>query len=164
MTDATATGSGVVVVGVDGSEPSRRALRFAAEDARRRGARLRVIAAYDTASDAFMVGYGAPQVWMDSRHDSVQKMADELVAEVVGEKGPDLDVTVEVRPGPAAAGLVTRSADADLLVVGSRGLGGFRGLVLGSVSQQCVLHARCPVTVVHGDPHPSAAEPAAEPA
>jgi nucleotide-binding universal stress UspA family protein len=59
-----------------------------------------------------------------------------------------LDVTTEAVEGQAAAVLLHAARDADLLVVGSRGLGGFRGLLLGSVSQQCVDHAPCPVVVV----------------
>lgn len=149
MTEKSLPGNGVVVVGVDGSEPSRLALRFAIEDARRRQARLRVVAVYDTSSDAFIVAYGGPQVWMDNRPEIGRKMAERLIADELGEQPTDLDLTVEVRSGMAAAILIQLSADADLLVVGSRGHGGFRGLVLGSVSQQCVLHASCPVTVVH---------------
>jgi nucleotide-binding universal stress UspA family protein len=67
---------------------------------------------------------------------------------VVRAEAPDAEVQTKVVEGPAARVLLGEAADADLLVVGSRGLGGFRELVLGSVSQQCAHHARCPVVIV----------------
>ena len=69
---------------------------------------------------------------------------------------PDLEVVEAVFQGPAGSVLLDAAADADLLVVGSRGHGGFAGLLLGSVSLQCVTHAACPVVVV---PHPERAAP-----
>jgi len=71
-----------------------------------------------------------------------------------GTDGLEVDALVTATPGPQA--LIDRSWDSELLVVGSRGHGGFRGLVLGSVSMQCVLHAHCPVTVVRAEPAPAA--------
>lgn len=147
-----ATSTALVIVGVDGSEPSRQALKFAVAEAGRRHAQLRVVAAYDTANDAFLIAYGGPADLSDSRRVSVQRMADRLLAQTLGGGSNDIDVTVEVRPGSAAGVLLEESSAADLLVVGSRGHGGFRGLALGSVSQQCVQHASCPVTVVHAAP------------
>jgi nucleotide-binding universal stress UspA family protein len=143
------TGAGTVVVGVDGSEQSRQALEFAAEDARRRGASLRVVTAYDATEGEWLVAHGGPPLDADARHTVVDNAVDAIVTEVLGAGAAVPSVQVSVLPGPAAAVLVREAAGADLLVVGSRGLGGFRGLALGSVSQQCVLHAPCPVTVVH---------------
>jgi nucleotide-binding universal stress UspA family protein len=88
--------------------------------------------------------------------DTLQRSRQELdrILAAAGTEGLDVDPVVTATPAPQA--LVDRSADSDLLVIGSRGRGGFRGLVLGSVSMQCVLHAHCPVTVVHSEPQPAA--------
>jgi nucleotide-binding universal stress UspA family protein len=79
--------------------------------------------------------------------------------EAVRREHPTADVETLVVEGPAAHVLVEMSADADMLVVGSCGLGGFRGLLLGSVSLQCVHHSHCPVTVVRQSDHQSDAAP-----
>jgi nucleotide-binding universal stress UspA family protein len=105
--------AGTIVVGVDGSEKSKEALRFALEEARLRGARVEAVYVADVAGDAAAVR--VDQIAVDDR--------------------------------PARA-LIAAAADADLLVVGSRGHGGFAGLLLGSVSQQCAQHAPCPVVIV----------------
>ena len=76
-----------------------------------------------------------------------------LASALSGVDTQGLEVHRVVRQGQPADVLVLEAGEDDLLVVGSRGLGGFRGLLLGSVSQQCTQHARCPVTVV---PHPRA--------
>ena len=106
--------------------------------------------------------------WLAVREERITELATELVTEVLGRKaGLDARVSVEVVPGRPAQALIDASAGADLLVLGSRGHGGFRELVLGSVSQQCVHHAACPVTVVPAErPRraPDAARPAASPA
>ena len=133
--------TGVVVVGVDGSDGGRRALQWAAEEARLRGARLRVVHVWsylNQAGEAFDPAYG---------EDDARRFLDESVAGL-GDGASGLDVErVAVNDLPAR-GLLDSAADADLLVVGARGMGGFRGLLLGSVSQQVAQHAPCPVVIV----------------
>jgi nucleotide-binding universal stress UspA family protein len=145
---------GTIVVGVDGSEGSRTALRWAVDEARLRGATVQAVYVYEHSPSWQMYGYSAEiaaipvSAMPDDEHsrELAQSMVDHLVAEL----GP-VDVEVEAvahedrRPAHA---LVERSRHAELLVVGSRGRGGFAGLVLGSVSQQCVQHAACPVVVM----------------
>jgi nucleotide-binding universal stress UspA family protein len=141
----------VIVVGVDHSEGAKEALRFTYEEARLRETPLRAV-------HAWRFGYiGAPGIESSvpvlgaelSEHSAV---ADASLAATVRETIPDVgEVTIErrVAEGAAAAVLVEESRGADLLVVGSRGHGGFAQLLLGSVSQQCAHHAECPVVIVH---------------
>jgi nucleotide-binding universal stress UspA family protein len=139
---------GLIVVGVDGSEPSRAALRWALEEARLRTCAIRVV--YAWFAHPVLVP-GAPMVAEDweSLRRSAEEFLRELVAQELGEHdGVEVDA---VAPNGAAAEVLVRYArGAELLVVGSRGHGGFAGLLLGSVSQQCVHHAPCPVVIVRG--------------
>ncbi|MDT9686823.1 universal stress protein [Streptomyces sp. P9(2023)] len=133
-----------VVVGVDGSPASHEALRWAAGYAGLVGATVAAVSAFDLPG---AVGWSAPA--MDAEFDGTlaRQALTEEVQEVLTEAG---DVPLEthlVRGNPAMA-LVEASADAELLVVGSRGRGGFASLLLGSVSQQCAAHASCPVVIV----------------
>lgn len=136
-----------VVVGVDGSAGSRAALAFAAQEARLRGARLEVVVAWQypvlTTMPAFGVLPPVEEMAAEAREGLLQFLRDEGLT-----TDPELDVTPVVAQGPASAALLDVSKGADLLVVGSRGYGGFKGLLLGSVSQACVTHATCPVVVV----------------
>ena len=138
-----------VVVGVDGSAGARAALRFAVEDAVRRGVPVEAV-----------ISHRPPEAWMDFdaigefSYDEAEaeavKRAETFIAEVlrdIPEPHPEIHVTAVL--GSAADALIRESAGADLLVVGSRGHGGFSSMLLGSTSMQCVLHASCPVTVVH---------------
>lgn len=155
MTDQQARPGHGVVVGVDGSANSRAALVFAYRDAARRVAPLRVVAAYSPPEYT--------QIWLETgvgvdatdrgemtatMRGKAQAMLDEVRAELSGEPAPPAAEIVAVAGLPART-LIALSAEAELLVVGSRGHGGFASLMLGSVSLQCALHARCPVTVVH---------------
>jgi nucleotide-binding universal stress UspA family protein len=144
-----------IVVGTDGSAGARAALRFALRDADRRGAALEVVAAFDTAETltALCGSSTAPIAGAtDDIREAVLKettrLVEDVCAEVTAELGHLPDVTVTVMAGSAAPVLLQASHGADLLVVGSRGRGGFASMVLGSVGLQCVLHATCPVTVV----------------
>jgi nucleotide-binding universal stress UspA family protein len=134
-----------IVVGVDGSESGARALRWAADEARRRGVPVTAVMAWGYL-DQHNVD---PKVAFDPTYDDV---AARLAAEAaVSDAGiTDLGVVVKIEPVcdlPAVA-LTSASADAGLLVVGSRGLGGFKGLLLGSVSDRCLARSACPVVVV----------------
>ncbi|MGD0085040.1 MAG: universal stress protein [Acidimicrobiales bacterium] len=132
-----------IVVGVDGSPESATALSFAIDEARLRGADLHVIYAY--AAQASLTGWTA-----DDYYKQVEAEAKAALEAVANAAPPTDDLTVDWRciPGNPAEILIEESRHADILVVGSRGLGGFLGLVMGSVSSQCVHHSRCPVLVV----------------
>ncbi|GAB3173872.1 nucleotide-binding universal stress UspA family protein [Micromonospora palomenae] len=137
-----ATGAGPVVVGVDGSESSRVALGFAVESAAQRRVPLRVVRVV-----APPAGRRRP-----SDHDEQATVAGERAAVEESlapwrDTFPNVDVDIEVAPGNPAAALVEASRGAQLVVVGSRGLGGLRGMLLGSVSQQLLQHSSCPVVV-----------------
>jgi len=135
-----------VVVGVDGSRPSRQALQWAFNEARLHGDTLEVVIAWHVPAQ---LGYpGAPTALFDFAEAARQTMEAELDA-VLGADAQG--VMRRVEPGPAAQVLIDASRDADLLVVGSRGHGEFAGMLLGSVGQHCASHAHCPVVVVRGD-------------
>jgi nucleotide-binding universal stress UspA family protein len=142
MASRAAPGSAVpvhrVVVGIDGSDASDRALAWAATEAVRTGAVL---------EGHCSQGVGYLYTPRDEAQTASQKTIDEA-ADRVAEIAPGVTFKGVAHEGPAAKDLIDASEGADLLVVGSRGRGGFRGLLLGSVSQQCTLHARCPVVIV----------------
>ena len=132
-----------IVVGVDGSAPSERALDWAVGEARRSGGTLHLVSAWIF---PMTVGYAFTTTVRDVSH-AAQEILERAIARVA-ELAPDLEVTsvsTEQLPGPA---LVAAARGADLLVVGSRGLGGFEGLLMGSVSRYCSRHASCSVVVV----------------
>jgi nucleotide-binding universal stress UspA family protein len=142
-----------IVVGVDGSPSGRAALRWAVDEAERRGATLVALTAYDVpivyAKDR--LGVVVPdydELLRDARVRAEEVLKEELNTVAVPANVPVELVAVEALQ-PAAA-LVDRAKDATMLVVGTRGRGGFAGLLLGSVSQHCVHHAPCPVVVVRG--------------
>jgi nucleotide-binding universal stress UspA family protein len=137
-----------VVVGVDGSEGSRRALRYAAEEAEAHGAGLTALLAYSVPVPPVTVGLGAPPLRSaDTSRDDAEDLLAATVRETLGEE-PAVKVGTEVVEGSAAAALIDASQGCDLLVVGTRGHGGFAGMLLGSVSQHLAAHAGCTVAVV----------------
>lgn len=135
-----------VIVGVDGSRPSKAALRWAHWHANL--ARGSVVALYTW---EIPVSYPWDVLALDEFHDVARKTLSQAVDEVVG-GDTSVDVRQDVLRDHPAKALVDAAQDADLLVVGNRGHGTFTQALLGSVSQYCVHHAPCPVVVVrdHG--------------
>ncbi|HTT50728.1 MAG TPA: universal stress protein [Streptosporangiaceae bacterium] len=144
MTQQPAGHRARIVVGVDGSAESVEALRWAARQAELTGSELRVLTAWEYPS--FYGWAPANPGQTDFAHLAGQAQQDAL-GKVFGADPPDW-VQAQVTEGPTARALVDAAADADLLVVGSRGHGGLADAVLGSVSTYCVHHARGPVTIV----------------
>ncbi|GIF12877.1 universal stress protein [Actinoplanes teichomyceticus] len=132
---------------MDGSPPAQRALRWAAGQARLTGARLHVVTAWELPS---YHGWAPPAPYDEDLAATAGKVLSISVREVLGDEPSDLVVAESVVPGHPVQVLVDASARAALLVVGCRGHGAFTGALLGSVSQQCVQHSRCPVVVVRG--------------
>ena len=156
-------GDGRVVVGIDGSQPSYGALHWAVNEAVRRNARLDVVNAYRYRLPVAPFG-----VVVDVDRDELDKASRALLEAMVdgalrrGEaRQPDVQLIAS--PSSAARALLDTADGADLLVVGSRGRGPFRGMSVGSVGQQCVRHASCPVVVVRQRPAASAHEVVAGP-
>jgi nucleotide-binding universal stress UspA family protein len=143
-----------VVVGVDGSLGSRVALEYALDEAARRGVGLRVISAV-----------ALPEFWVTPYPGYIPPLPDEIIGatykatqsyvdDVITARGGagEVPVTVETRSGRPGEALVEAAAGAELLVIGHRGRGSVASVLLGSVGLYCVLHARCPVTVVRPRP------------
>ena len=144
--DGMPTHTPLVVVGVDGSECAREALRLAIEETRYRGGELRIVAAWSIPVMMYAGGYLAG---IDpSTFERAAEAEAENAVEQVRRRAPEMEVHGSVANESPAAALLDAAATADLLVVGSRGLGGFERLLLGSVSQQVAQHARCPVLIV----------------
>ena len=147
MTADPGAGEGRIVVGVDGSQPSQQALRWGARLAATFGARLDAVIAWE-----FPTSYG----WVPTEWNPVQdteKVLHDAVQAVFGHQ-PPAGLRRQVREGGAAKVLLDSCEGAIMLVVGSRGHGGFAGLLLGSVSANVAEHASCPVLVIHGDQAP----------
>jgi nucleotide-binding universal stress UspA family protein len=131
----------LIVVGVDGSPQSLTALQWAVTEARLRHGRVRMITSW----------YYPPRAspGMDVMGDSSERAAERIQADALRTVAAEgVDVIGQVVQGTPASALLDSASDADLLIVGSRGHGGFSGLLLGSVSTQVVHHARCPVLVI----------------
>jgi nucleotide-binding universal stress UspA family protein len=142
-----------IVVGIDGSSGAEAALDFAGAEAKLRGAKLRIVAAWEVPVAAYAgVGGFSPPIdtsTFDVFRERAEQVANEAAEQVRDEHGIECETVVT--EGQPAAVLLEQAKNADLVVVGSRGLGGFRSLLLGSVSQQVVHYAPCPVVVVHSD-------------
>ena len=135
-----------IVVGVDGSEPAARALRWALAEARLRGSSVRVVHAWEYPYvGGGLAGIPIPGGMTEGIAEGAAHTLDRAVAD---QSTDGVDVERTLVRGPAVQALLDAAEGADLLVVGSRGHGGFAGLLLGSVSQQCAHHASCPVVIV----------------
>jgi nucleotide-binding universal stress UspA family protein len=133
-----------IVVGVDGSVPSKAALGWAIRQASLTGAVVEAVSAWEY-PDTYGLG---PTLGVDFQSIAATMVAD-VIAETTGPDGP-VKIRPRVEEGHAARVLIDASAAAELLVVGSRGHGGFVGALLGSVSLHCIQHATCPVVVIRG--------------
>jgi len=143
-----------IVVGVDGSAPSVAALRYAARIADAFDAPIEAITTwtYPPFSDPSLIANWSPE-------RDAAAVLDEAVEEAFAEQ-PPVGLVKTVLIGPAAGALIEVSRGCALLVLGSRGRGGFAGLHLGSVGLACAAHASCPVVIVHGTGDADAAAPA----
>jgi nucleotide-binding universal stress UspA family protein len=147
-----ANAMGVVVVGVDDSDGAKAALRFALEEAKLRGARLRVVHAWTFAPAGANGLEAGSQPLLGVELAELRRGVEASVEATLRAAIPEtVDVERRVVDGPAADVLVEESRTADLVVVGSRGVGSVRRLLLGSVGRQVSDHAACPVVIVpHG--------------
>ncbi|MEO6956101.1 MAG: universal stress protein [Antricoccus sp.] len=132
-----------IVVGTDGSASSTDALRWAAQIAVQTGAQITIITCWQ-----YPQGYGMSSATSDwDPEAAASAILSYSLTTAFGDRQPD-GLRACVREGHPAQVLVEGSVDADMLVIGSRGHGGFVGLLLGSVSSYCTVHAKCPVVVV----------------
>jgi nucleotide-binding universal stress UspA family protein len=130
-----------IVVGVDGSEHGNAALRWAVDEAAVHNGEILAVFAWQ------MPFIGVPGAFDRDEMERVCKLfVQEAVAAAV--PGAVVPITKLVAEGDVSASLIEAAKDADMLVLGSRGRGGFAGLNLGSVSQECVQHAVCPVVII----------------
>lgn len=153
---------GTIVVGVDGSAGSDAALRWALAEARLRGSNVRVVHAYHSpqpplteASLGGAAGMPVPTVFTENGEKlqraaelAARNLIDEALRRAGGDATEGLEIEQVAVDGAATRTLIESARSAELLVVGSRGRGGFLGLVLGSVSQQCAQHPPCPVVIL----------------
>jgi nucleotide-binding universal stress UspA family protein len=143
-----------VVVGVDGSAGSREALQWAIAEARLQQVPLRAIHAWTYAEPLIppLIGYPYSAEYVESAIDERRRAAEGLLEQETDAIAEAHEIEIErvIAEGSAARVLIDAVGEDDLLVVGSRGHGGFSSLLLGSVSQQCAQHAPCPVVIVRG--------------
>jgi nucleotide-binding universal stress UspA family protein len=138
-----------IIVGVDGSDNSRAAMRWAYDEAAHHGASLTAVMVWHSPVLPMSPPYGSlpPEGYETQPEREAATVLEQLTADLDTRK-PAVDVRTSMQKGNPAKVLIELSGGADLLVVGSRGHGGFAGMLLGSVSQHLVAHAACPVVVI----------------
>ena len=152
MPAGSTDGAPRIVVGVDGSPPSRAALRWAIRQARFTGGTVNAVMAWQI--PMMLQNYSWAPIYVEESGDftkGARKRIDAVLSEEIEPADSQL-VRSRVVHGHPAQVLLDAAAGADLLVVGSRGHGSFAEALLGSVSQHCVHHAHCPVLIMHGEP------------
>lgn len=139
----------LIVVGVDGSDSSRAAFQWAYNEAAHHGAILTTVTTWHPPALPMTPPYGgmSPEGYATQPKRDALALLEQFTADLEP-RDPAVDVRTSIEEGNPAKVLIERSKDADLLVVGFRGHGGFAGMLLGSVSQHIVAHAECPVVVV----------------
>jgi nucleotide-binding universal stress UspA family protein len=139
-----------VVAGVDGSDSAEHAARWAATEAVRRRVPLRLLFAINFAAQAHVRGFGVPHGFLRvieaNGHETLGELKDSI-----GGAHPALVIETELRDADAVSALTRESATAGLIVLGSRGLGGFSGILVGSTAVALAMRGRCPVAVIRGE-------------
>ena len=146
-----------IVAAVDGSRSALDAVRWAADEAARRGLPLRLVHAVEVSTIAYGGAFGLPQDFFDALRQSGRGYLDDATA-AAGKLHPELAVTADLLDGSPIPVLVDASEHAAMVVLGSRGLGGFTELLTGSTAVATIARAHCPVVVVRGE-HPDPAGP-----
>lgn len=135
---------GKIVVGVDGSPSANAATEWAAQEADLRQAKLELVHAWNYPN----LGYGGYVAVLEDFEKDAGAVLEE-VATAVKKAHPQLELISSLVQGPTAQSIIEKAKEADMVVVGSRGKGGFTGLLLGSVGQQLVHHCPAPVVIIH---------------
>jgi nucleotide-binding universal stress UspA family protein len=137
-----------IVVGIDGSRHSEQALEWAMKEAGLRHAPLTVLSVYPLVRNVLGHADAYPQdaPKLEATRAAVQEATDKALAALAGDR-PE-SVTVDARAGVPAEALISAADDADMIVIGSRGTGGFAHLTMGSVGDQVARHAHCPVVII----------------
>jgi nucleotide-binding universal stress UspA family protein len=144
-TETSSAKAGRIVVGVDGSDSSTNALRRALRLATAMGADVVAVTAW-----SYPTSMGLTPITTWSPENDALELLEHVRSDVFGEDTPPW-FSLEAHPGPPAQVLIQASANAEMLVVGNRGRGGFAGLLLGSVSTTVTEYASCPVLVYHDE-------------
>jgi nucleotide-binding universal stress UspA family protein len=145
---ATRSGKRRIVVGIDGSPQSRTALQWAAREARWSGGEVDAVHVYGSGLAWIDVGSDAEPLIAQRSAEQAKEILHQAIAATELPPEHDVDINPSVVMGEPSDALCSLAASADLLVVGTRGRGGFAGLLLGSVSQRCAERSPCPVVVV----------------